>query len=135
MSKLGIWVDFERKIVCSELRRQDLISVSDWAYDASDCAQRFSPVSYQGYRLWAVPCLRMMRKYPTLSRLLAHAVRGMVADIKYQRGVNTKPHVMGLIIRRGLFWPANLLAGGLLVVARAGMPMHERSAARFGFGG
>ncbi len=135
MSKLGIWVDFERKIVCSELRRQDLISVSDWAYDASDCAQRFSPLSYQGYRLWAVPCLRMMRKRPMLSRLLASAVRGMVADIKYQRGVNNRPHIMGLIIRRGLFWPANLLMGGLVVIARVGMSTRERNATAFGFGG
>lgn len=135
MSKLGIWVDFQTKIVCAELRRQDLISVSDWAYDASDCAQKFSAVSYQGYRLWAVPCLRLMRKHPALTRVLATAVRWMVADIKYQRGVNKKPHVMGLIIRRGIFWPANLLMGGLVVVARAGRLSHERNATGICIGG
>ncbi|MGV2864851.1 hypothetical protein [Achromobacter sp. AGC39] len=135
MSKLGIWVDYQQKIVCTELRRQALISVSDWAYDASDCAQRFSATSYQGYRLWAVPCLRLMRKHPLLSRVLAHAVRGMVADIKYQRGVNNKPHLMGLIIRRGVFWPANLLVGSLAVIAQVGRLSQVHHSPQFGVGG
>lgn len=120
MSKLGIWVDYQQKIICTELRRQNLISASDWAYDASDCAQRFSLTSYRGYRLWAVPCLRLMRKHPLLSRALAYSVRWMAADIKYQRGINKKPHVLGLIIRRGVFWPVNLFVGGLATVAQIG---------------
>ncbi|WP_039883366.1 hypothetical protein [Achromobacter piechaudii] len=135
MSKLGIWVDYQQKIVCTELRRQDLISASDWAYDASDCAQRFSSMSYQGYRLWAVPCLRLMRKHPLLASVLAYAVRGMVADIKYQRGVNDKPNLMGLIIRRGVFWPANLLMGSLASVAQASRILHARHSPAFDVGG
>ncbi|PWF22156.1 hypothetical protein [Corticimicrobacter populi] len=111
MSKLGIWVDFQQKIVCTELRRQDLISFSEWAYDASDCAQRFSETSYLGYRIWAVPCMRLMRKHPSLSRALAVVVRWMVADIKHERGVSSQSHWMGRVVRRGIFWPANRLIG------------------------
>jgi len=111
MGKLNIWGDFEKKIVCNELRRQDLISVSDWIHDASDCMARFSPVTYQGYRLWAVPCLQLIRKHESLARSLAIVVRWMVADIKHQKGLSTKPHYLGRMIRLGVFWPGNWLLG------------------------
>ncbi|MCS3509266.1 hypothetical protein [Achromobacter sp. JUb104] len=119
MSKIGIWVDYQQKIVCAELRRHGKISTSEWARDAMDCSRRFSLVSYMGYRLWAVPCVLLMRKYPLLSRVLAVAVRGMVADIKYQAGDSDKMHLVGLLIRRGLFWPANHLLGSLAIIMRA----------------
>lgn len=111
MKKLGVWVDFQQKIICSELRLRNLISFSEWAYDASDCAQRFSKASYLGYRIWAVPCMRLMRKHPSLSRALAVVVRWMVADIKHERGVSSQPHWMGKVVRRGMFWPVNRLIG------------------------
>lgn len=118
MSKLGIWADFEMKIVCNELRRQNLLSFRDWVYDASHCAKTFSPTSYLGYRVWAIPCLRLMRKYPPLAAGLAVVVRWMVADLKYEIGVSAQPHLPGRIVRRGLFWPGNWLLGSLARVAR-----------------
>lgn len=111
MTKLSIWANQETKIVCNELRRQDLLSVSDWMHDASYCASRFSQVTYRGYRLWAAPCLRLMRRHPVLARGLAYAVRWMVADIKYRKGLSNSPHLLGRFISQGLFWPANALLG------------------------
>lgn len=118
MSKLGIWVDYERKIVCNELRRLDLISVQDWVYDATHCAKKFSPTSHLGYRVWAIPCLRLMRKHPPLAKRLAVVVRWMVADLKYELGVSKQPHLLGRIVRRWVFWPGNRLLGCLARVAR-----------------
>lgn len=118
MSKLGIWVDFERKIVCNELRRQNLISVQDWVYDATHCAKKFSPTSHLGYRVWAIPCLRLMRKHPPLAKRLAVVVRWMVADLKYELGVSKQQHLLGRIVRRGVFWPGNWLLGCLARLAR-----------------
>jgi len=111
MSKLGIWVDYSQKIVCNELRRQNLISFSDWALDASYCRKTFSAITYQGYRLWAMPCLRLMRKHAALARILATAVRWMAADIKYQQGTSAHRHVRGWLVHRCIFWPGNWLLG------------------------
>lgn len=128
MSKLGIWVDYEQKVVCNELRRQDLISFSDWVLDASDCRKTFSRTTYQGYRLWAVPCLRLMRRYPTLARSLAVAVRWMAADIRYQKGIHTQRHWKGWLVRRGIFWPINWLLGHGLSLLHRGCGLPARPA-------
>ncbi len=123
MRKLGVWADYDVKIVCNELRRQELISFRDWVYDATYCARRFSPTSHLGYRIWAIPCLRLMRRHPPLAKKLAVVVRWMVADLKYEIGVSKQPHLLGRIIRRGVFWPANRLLGCLarLVSADVGV--------------
>lgn len=113
MSKLGIWADYGAKIVCNELRRQELISFQDWVYDATHCARSFSSTSYLGYRLWAIPCLRLMRRYPSLAKRLAVVVRWMVADLKYEIGISKQRHFMGRVMRRGVFWPMNRLLGCL----------------------
>jgi hypothetical protein len=111
MNKPGFWGNYEQKIVCNELRRQGLLSVTDWIHDASYCAKRFDPTTYRGYCLWAVPCLRMMRKHRTLARLLAIPVHWMVADIRYQHGARQAPHLLGFLINRGIFWPGNRVLG------------------------
>ncbi|MCD0502865.1 hypothetical protein [Bordetella petrii] len=111
MSKLGIWVDYDLKIVCNELRRQNLITLEDWVHEASHCAKTFSTVTYQGYCLWAIPCLRLMRRYPLLAKALAHPVRWMAADIKHQNGAGGQRHWLGWCVRRGVFWPGNWLLG------------------------
>lgn len=111
MSKLGIWVDYEQKIVCNELRRQNLISFNDWVLDARHCKATFSPITYQGYRLWALPCLSLMRRHFLLARVLAVAVRWMAADIRYHEGISTRLHLRGWLVRRCIFWPANRLLG------------------------
>lgn len=110
MSKTWIWVDYD-KIVCNELRRQNLVTLEDWVHEATYCAKTFSAVTYQGYRLWANPCLQLMRRYPLLAKALAHPVRWMAADIKYQTGASAHRHWLGWAVRRGVFWPGNWLLG------------------------
>jgi len=111
MSKLGIWVDFDAKIVCNELRRQGLVSFDTWLIDARYCKARFCPTTYQGYRLWALPCLRLMRQHAGLARMLATAVRWMSADMAYQGGLRCGRHWRGWLVHRCIFWPANWLLG------------------------
>ena len=118
MSKLGVWADYSRKIVCNELRRLDLISMQDWLYDASYCARRFSPTTYLGYRVWAIPCLRLMQRHPALAKKLAVVVRWMVADLKYELGISKQQHLLGRIVRRWVFWPGNRLLGCLANMVR-----------------
>lgn len=113
MNKLGFWGNYEQKIVCNELRRQGLLSVTDWIHDASHCARHFDPTTYRGYCLWANPCLRLMRKHRMLAKGLAILVHWMVADIRYQHGARHNPHWLGFLINRGIFWPGNRLLGSL----------------------
>ncbi|AZY52504.1 hypothetical protein [Bordetella avium] len=115
MSKLGIWADYENKIVCNELRRQDLISHQDWVHDASYCAARFSAVTYQGYRAWALPCLALMRRSPRFARGVAAVVGWMVADIKYQKGLSKNSNLLGRAVSKAFFWPANWIIGNIIV--------------------
>jgi len=118
MSKLGIWVDYEQKIVCNELRRQNLISFTDWVLDARHCRKTFSSTTYQGYRCWALPCLHLMREHSWLARMLAIAVRWMTADIKYYEGESARRHWRGWLVRRCIFWPANWLLGTCVSLRR-----------------
>lgn len=111
MSKLEIWVDYDRKVVCNELRRQNLISVNVWLTDARFCASRFSTATYQGYRLWAMPCVRAMRRHAWLARGLAAAVKWMSADIEFRTGLRSRIHWRGWVVHRCIFWPANRLLG------------------------
>ncbi len=111
MNKPGFWADYEMKVVCNELHRQGLLSVTDWACDARYCARRFDSTTYLGYRLWANPCLRVMQRHRSLARALAIPVRWMIADMRYQHGLRPNRHFLGLLINRGLFWPANRLIG------------------------
>uniref|UniRef100_UPI00333E82DF hypothetical protein n=1 Tax=Castellaniella defragrans TaxID=75697 RepID=UPI00333E82DF len=120
MSKLGIWVDYGQKIVCNELRRQNLISFEEWIFDARHCRNAFSPITYQGYCLWAMPCLRLMRKHTWMARMLAIAVRWMTADIKYHEGICTHRHWRGWLVRRCIFWPVNWLLGNCVSLRRLG---------------
>lgn len=118
MSKQSLWGNFAEKIVCNELRKQNLLSVSDWIYDATDCAAKFSPTTYQGYSLWAIPCMRLMRKSPWFARRVATVVRWMVADIRYEKGLSNQSHFMGRVVRRNLFWPGNWLLGRYVALFR-----------------
>ena len=113
MNKLGLWGDFEKKIVCNELRRQGLMSMADWICDTSHCARNFDFITYRGYCLWANPCLRLMRKHALLARILAVLARWIVADIRYKGGLRPHPHLFGLLVHRGIFWPANRILGSL----------------------
>ncbi|WP_208621845.1 hypothetical protein [Bordetella genomosp. 12] len=118
MSRLGLWGDYSKKIVCNELRQQNLLSISDWAQEASDCATKFSLTTYQGYKLWAVPCLRLVRQYPWFARCIATVVRWMVADIRFERGLRARPHYVGRLIRQRVFWPTNWFLGKCLLILR-----------------
>lgn len=111
MNKPGFWGNYDEKIVCNELRRQGLMSVTDWIHDANYCARRFDSTTYHGYCLWALPCLRMMRKHPALARSLSVLVRWMAADIQYQHGARQRPHLPGFLVHRMIFWPGNRLLG------------------------
>jgi len=118
MSKQSLWGNYAEKIVCNELRQQDLLSVSDWIHDATDCAAKFSPMTYQGYRLWAIPCVRLMRKSPWFARRIATVVRWMVADIRYEKGLSDRSHFMGRVVRQVIFWPGNWLLGTVVSFSR-----------------
>jgi hypothetical protein len=118
MSKLGLWGNYETKVVCNELRRQDLLSHAEWVQDATDCVARFSAITYSGYLLWAIPCLRLVRKSPWFARQAATVVRWMVADIRFEKGLSSRPHQLGRIVRRNLFWPGNWLLGQCLSLTR-----------------
>lgn len=118
MSKLGVWGNYDEKVVCNELRRQDLISTSDWVQEVTHCASRFSPITYRGYRLWADPCLRLVRKSPWFARRVATVVRWMIADIRHEKGLSNQSHLVGRVVRQALFWPGNWLLGTCLALVR-----------------
>ncbi|MCO7641093.1 hypothetical protein NJI34_30435 [Pseudomonas sp. S 311-6] len=124
-----LWENSEGKIVCNELRRQNLISFSDWIHDSRYCAERMSITVYRGYRVWAIPCLKLMRRYPVLARGISVPASWYIEDVKFALGVRQARHWRGRLLRYGLFVPGSWLLGQGLSVWHS-LPGIERPAAQ-----
>lgn len=106
-----LWEDSANKIVCNELRRQNLISFQDWVHDSRYCIERMPASVYQGYRVWAIPCQRLMRRYPAFARGIAIPAGWYIEDVKFALGVRQSRHWRGRLLRYGLFVPGSWLLG------------------------
>lgn len=106
-----LWEDSSNKIVCNELRNQNLISFQDWVHDSRFCAERMPVTVYQGYRVWALPCLKVMRRYPAFARCIAIPAGWYIEDVKFVLGVRQSRHWRGRLLRYGLFIPGSWLLG------------------------
>lgn len=58
-------------VVCTELRRQGIMSAELYANDVSYAATHISPVVLEGYRSWGVPLVSLMRRSKLVTKLVA----------------------------------------------------------------
>lgn len=58
-------------VICTELRDQKLINLSVYLAEHLYAAKYVSPTTYVGYRLWADPVVRLMRKSKLTTRVVA----------------------------------------------------------------
>lgn len=58
-------------VVCTHLYSVGLMTPALYCADVQYARDHMNPITLRGYRSWGVPLVRLMRKYPTLTRMIA----------------------------------------------------------------
>lgn len=107
MKKKSLWADqdtAENKKVCEMLHTEDLITTSDWVIDITHFNTYVSTNKKKGYVIWATPLTKLMKKHSSLKKLVSHLAQWRIEKIKYDQGLRSQPHWLGLLIAQPLFF-------------------------------
>jgi hypothetical protein len=85
-------------VICTELRRQGYIPESDFKGEVEYATKFISQETYLGYRIWAEPVVRVMRKSPALCRFLTPFIICMIQESSYRVGRKEKGSIIGSLI-------------------------------------
>lgn len=66
-------------VICTQLHNSGLMSQENYIYSST---HRPSDTMYRGYLIWAVPTVRLMRKYPRIQRIMKHIANGRVEQMQ-----------------------------------------------------
>jgi len=104
------------RVVCTELRRQDLMDKALYKWDIEFTQKKLSGRTVAGYHVWAIPYVRVMRRKDIWGRLATNAIRPLMVaralECAYQLGHRNKPHWGGRFVRL-LVEPICWLLGGI----------------------
>jgi hypothetical protein len=85
-------------VICTELFNQKKMSLELYLADAAQ-AKDISPHILNGYRFWAVPFVRLMRKYRWATDFIKPFALSRAKHVAYQLGRRSKPDWPGRVIR------------------------------------
>jgi hypothetical protein len=87
-----------KKVICTELVRQGLMSERDrkacWLYAKRHLSDHFM----KGYHFWAVPYVRLMRRYDWAVQMINPFVRSRTAHIRHRLGFTEESNWVGRLI-------------------------------------
>lgn len=81
-------------VICSEMARQRLVS-KRVLLGASEFGASVNRRLYEGYRMWALPTVRLMRLSPLATKLIAPAARAWAQEMAFQMGRSRKGSLVG----------------------------------------
>lgn len=87
------------RVVCTELLRQGLIDKALLRAELAHTKAHIPPVTMEGYWVWAVPLVRLMKKSRLATKLIRPIAVWRAEEIGYQMGVRAKPHYRGKAVR------------------------------------
>lgn len=97
------------RVICTELRRQRMMSAELHRADLR-FTEHLSPCTARGYRYWAVPYVRLMRRSRLATRLIRPIALWRAKEIAYRMGLRDRPCYPGKLVR-WLLEPACFLIG------------------------
>jgi hypothetical protein len=87
------------RVICTELNRIGMLSDGLWKADVFHSATRISPLTINGYQTWAIPYVRLMRRYKWAARIVAPLARARAEEVAYQIGRRAQPNFGGKLVR------------------------------------
>ncbi len=90
----------DSKVICSELHRQGLMADDIYRADEyfGDFLKRTNPIAVAGYHAWAIPCVSLMQKSKTLSKIALMIAMPWANQMAYMVGARKKPSFVGKIM-------------------------------------
>jgi hypothetical protein len=87
------------RVVCTELHRQGLMDKDLLRADLDFTRKNIPFVTMQGYWLWGLPLVRLMKKSHLATALIRPIAVWRAEEIGFQMGIRAKPHYGGKFVR------------------------------------
>jgi hypothetical protein len=87
------------RVICTELRRQGLMSYEDWRRDMRYTSQALSPRHVRGYHYWAIPVVKKMRRSRLWSRCWHYIGQHRANQIAFICGDRNRPDAIGAVFK------------------------------------
>lgn len=102
------------KVICTELRRQNLFTAEDHRLCADDAAKRLTDAHFRGYHLWGLTVVRLMRKKPGVTTFFRGLAQARVDEIAARNGQTERANLLGKVLI-GIGEPACAILGRFCV--------------------
>lgn len=87
------------RVICTHFLAAGQMDRRLWALDMRFTASHLSPVVERGYHFWAIPYVRLMRKYHWAEKIMLPLALWRAEEIAYQMGEAPTPNYKGKLIR------------------------------------
>ena len=74
------------RVICTELHRTEEMSTVDWIRDTRFTFKTLTQKHVKGYLFWAVPTVKLMKKYPLYRKIWKHLAQHRANDIAWRLG-------------------------------------------------
>lgn len=107
-------------IICSELYRQGYLSKELWQADEKwgHMTARKDPDIIRGYRTWAAPIVRLMKRSPDATRIIAKLTEPWARQMAYEAGYLPKGNFLG--------WLTNMVGIPFSWLVGKGLKLHKK---------
>ena len=87
------------RVICTHFLTTGKMERRLWALDMQFTFANLSPTTVRGYHLWAIPYVRLMRKYHWAEAIMLPLAVSRAQEIAYQMGQTQTPSYLGKLIR------------------------------------
>lgn len=96
--------DKNSRVICTHFYQKGMLSRELWRADMEYTLQHLPQSMVNGYHLWAIPYVKLMRKSPLAEKLMYPIAYHRAREIAYQMGYlekgSLRGKILGLIISR-----------------------------------
>ena len=87
------------RVICTHLFRTGKLSRELWKVDVRFTKQRLSAHTVRGYLFWAIPYVRLMRRYKWAESVMLPLAVARAEEVAYQMGERQVPNFGGKLVR------------------------------------
>lgn len=87
------------RVICTHFLTIGKLERRLWVLDMQFTFANLSPTAVRGYHLWAIPYVRLMRKYRWAEAIMLPLAVSRAREIAYQMGQTQKPNYLGKLVR------------------------------------